>query len=310
MPATSLNVTFCSPPSARRARERPKLPSAPIGPPPPARRARKTNRPMSRITGPKPRIRLARIPRLWFTGSASMITPFSSRSWLRSSLASAKVGISVSKFFVGSASSYLKSFLNLPSTVSPWVETRSTLPARTCSRNVGLYGMRTGSRPAGGEDGHEEVVGREEAEDEQQDLHPRPLEGRLLRAAGAGSAPGVPSPWGSRPWGRISRRARRGSWRGCRAMDVTRVVPRAGFVVAVAMVLALATASAASAQSTVGKNAGGNGIVYTDPGANVDQVFLDWAQNSSTDDGRARDRRSPAARRRSRTGPAAATWAR
>ena len=42
-------------------------------------------------------------------------------------------------------------------------------------------------------------------------------------------------------------------------MDVTRVVPRAGFVVAVSMVLALATASAASAQSTVGKNAGGNG---------------------------------------------------
>ena len=80
MPATSSNVTFCSPPSARRARERPKLPSAPIGPPPPARRARKTNRPMSRITGPKPRIRLARNPRLWFTGSASMITPLSSSS--------------------------------------------------------------------------------------------------------------------------------------------------------------------------------------------------------------------------------------
>ena len=59
-------------------------------------------------------------------------------------------------------------------------------------------------------------------------------------------------------------------------MDVTRVVPRAGFVVAAAMLLALATASAASAQSTVGKNAGGNGIVYTDPGSNVDAVYLGW----------------------------------
>jgi hypothetical protein len=66
-------------------------------------------------------------------------------------------------------------------------------------------------------------------------------------------------------------------------MDVTRVVPRAGFVVAAAMMLALATASAASAQSTVGKNAGGNGIVYTDPGSNVDDVFLEWAHNPSTD---------------------------
>ncbi|MET0816012.1 MAG: calcium-binding protein, partial [Solirubrobacteraceae bacterium] len=66
-------------------------------------------------------------------------------------------------------------------------------------------------------------------------------------------------------------------------MDVTRVVPRAGFVVAAAMMLALATASAASAQSTVGKNAGGNGIVYTDPGSNVDMVFLAWAHNPSTD---------------------------
>ena len=66
-------------------------------------------------------------------------------------------------------------------------------------------------------------------------------------------------------------------------MDVTRVVPRAGFVVAVSMVLALATASAASAQSTVGKNAGGNGIVYTDPGSNVDRIELSWLNNTSTD---------------------------
>ena len=66
-------------------------------------------------------------------------------------------------------------------------------------------------------------------------------------------------------------------------MDVTRVVPRAGFVVAVSMVLALATASAASAQSTVGKNAGGNGIVYTDPASNVDRIELSWLNNTSTD---------------------------
>jgi len=66
-------------------------------------------------------------------------------------------------------------------------------------------------------------------------------------------------------------------------MDVTRVVPKAGFVVAIAMVLALATASAAAAQSTVGKNAAGNGIVYTDPGANTDRITLDWLDNTSTD---------------------------
>ena len=44
-------------------------------------------------------------------------------------------------------------------------------------------------------------------------------------------------------------------------MDVTRVVPRAGFVVMIVMLAALATASAATAQSTVGKNVAGAGIV-------------------------------------------------
>ena len=66
-------------------------------------------------------------------------------------------------------------------------------------------------------------------------------------------------------------------------MDVTRVVPRAGFVVAVAMVAALATASAATAQSTVGKDVAGTGIVYTDPGSNTDRIALDWLDNTSTD---------------------------
>ena len=66
-------------------------------------------------------------------------------------------------------------------------------------------------------------------------------------------------------------------------MDVTRAVPRAGFVVAIAMVAALATASAATAQSTVGKDVAGTGIVYTDPGSNTDRIALDWLDNTSTD---------------------------
>ena len=99
---------------------------------------------MSRITGPKPRIRLARNPRLWLTGSASIVTFWSSSSFDSSSLL-AKTGISVSNALVGLWSWYLKSCLNIPSTVAPVVETRSTLPARTCSRKVGLYGTRTDS---------------------------------------------------------------------------------------------------------------------------------------------------------------------
>ena len=89
------------------------------------------------MTGPKPRIRLVRKPRLWLIGSASIVTFFSSRS-AESSSPLAKIGISVAKTFVGSASRYLNSFLKLPSIVAPSAETRCTLPSRTCSRNVGL----------------------------------------------------------------------------------------------------------------------------------------------------------------------------
>ncbi len=137
IPATSANVIFVSWPSTRRARERVKLPSAPIAPPPLARRARKTNSATSRMTGPKPRMRLSRKPRSWLTGSASMTTPASS-SALDSCSSLANTGISVSNAVDGSALPYLTSFLNLPSTVSPVVEMRSTFLSRTCSRNVGL----------------------------------------------------------------------------------------------------------------------------------------------------------------------------
>ena len=52
----------------------------------------------------------------------------------------AKVGTSVSKFLAAFSLSPggLTAFLNLPSTVSPLAEMRSTLPALTCSRKVGL----------------------------------------------------------------------------------------------------------------------------------------------------------------------------
>jgi hypothetical protein len=102
MPATSANVTFVVPPSTRRARERPKAPSALIWPPP-ARRAMYTNSATSRITGPKPKIRLQSAPRPALIGSAEISTSFSRRSWSSSSVL-AKVGISVSKFLAGSAS--------------------------------------------------------------------------------------------------------------------------------------------------------------------------------------------------------------
>jgi hypothetical protein len=68
-------------------------------------------------------------------------------------------------------------------------------------------------------------------------------------------------------------------------MDVTRVVPRAGFVVAVAMVLALATASAASAQSSeVDKDGTEHRIVYTDPASNTDDIYLGWEMGGDQDE--------------------------
>ena len=137
MPATSLKVIRCSPLSTRRARERENAPSAPRPPPPPARRARNTNSPTSRITGPKPSSRLTSSPPE-LIGLAWTMTLFSSSS-LESSSVLAKVGTSVSKFLAAfSSPGGLTAFLNLPSIVSPLALMRSTLPAMTCSRKVGL----------------------------------------------------------------------------------------------------------------------------------------------------------------------------
>ena len=77
-----------------------------------------------------------------------MTTSLSS-SRLDSSSSSANVGISVSNAFVGSLSSNVKFSLKRPSTVSPVVEIRSTLPSRICSRKTGLYGILTGSTRPG-----------------------------------------------------------------------------------------------------------------------------------------------------------------
>jgi hypothetical protein len=97
IPATSLNVTVCWPASTRRARLRPKLPSAPAGPAAAARRPSHTNSATSRITGPKPRIRLRNVPRPALIGSASIVTSCSLSSVNTVSVLAAKLGISVSK---------------------------------------------------------------------------------------------------------------------------------------------------------------------------------------------------------------------
>ncbi len=66
------------------------------------------------------------------------MTLFSSSS-LESSSVLAKVGTSVSKFLAAfSSPGGLTAFLNLPSMGSPLALMRSTLPALTCSRKVGL----------------------------------------------------------------------------------------------------------------------------------------------------------------------------
>ena len=148
MPATSLNVTCVCAPSIRRARERPKAPSAFICPPA-ARREIHTNSPTSRITGPKPRIRLSRNPRPSLIGLASIVTLWSC-SVFDSSSVFANVGTCVVKFGTASLASdgYLTGSLNSPLTASPSVETLVTLFFSTCSRNVGLYGIVTDfSRP-------------------------------------------------------------------------------------------------------------------------------------------------------------------
>ena len=139
MPATSANVTLVVPASTRRARERPKAPSAFICPP--ERRASHTNSAISTITGPKPRIRLMNTPRPGLIGAAEISTSLSCSS-LSSSSVFANAGISVSKFGTGSAfllsGGYLTSFLNSPVIVAPVEEILATLCSRTWVRNSGL----------------------------------------------------------------------------------------------------------------------------------------------------------------------------
>ena len=150
IPATSAKVTLVVPLSTRRARERPKAPSALICPPP-ARRASQTNSATSRITGPKPRMMFISVPRPSLIGSAEIST-FSSSSSEDSASVSAKAGTSVSKLRAVSRFSPLAgkvtSRRNSPSIVVPVESIRMTLPLRTSSRKTGLYGTRTDfSRP-------------------------------------------------------------------------------------------------------------------------------------------------------------------
>ena len=54
----------------------------------------------------------------------------------------AKAGISVRKRVVGSESSYVTSFSNVPWMSVPFDVTSSTLPVVTCCKKNGLYGTR------------------------------------------------------------------------------------------------------------------------------------------------------------------------
>ena len=95
IPATSSKVTCAARPrrAARGAAEAAeRAPAAARA----SARDNHTNSPTSRITGPKPRRMLARMPAPWLTGSASISTSLSWRSF-ESSLSLANVGISVSK---------------------------------------------------------------------------------------------------------------------------------------------------------------------------------------------------------------------
>src|SRR4051794_7968505 len=145
MPATSSNVTrLASPGVTRRAVERPKPPSTPPPPPPIWRRISQMNRPTRRIVGPKPRNSVARNERPLSAGSALTTTPLLSSCFVRS-VVSTNDGTSVLNRSTDRAlppgGVKLAFFLRSPWIVSPREEISCTLPALTCCRKKGEYGI-------------------------------------------------------------------------------------------------------------------------------------------------------------------------
>ena len=139
MPATSENVIRCSPPSTRRARERENAPSPPS--PPAAAGAAGEEHEQADEQDHRAEAeqqvdqQAAGVDRLGLHDHVVLLEQ------LESSSVSANVGTSVSKFLAAlpfGSSGGLTAFLNSPSTVSPCDEMRSTLPASTWARNVGL----------------------------------------------------------------------------------------------------------------------------------------------------------------------------
>ena len=107
-----------------------------------ARRNSQRSRRTNRIVGPKPNSSVCHHRAPVSSGSALTVTSFSWRS-RESSSVSANAGISVRNRVVGSESSYVSSFVNVPWTSVPLDVISSTLPAFTCCRKKGLYGTRT-----------------------------------------------------------------------------------------------------------------------------------------------------------------------
>src|SRR3954453_15696183 len=145
MPATSSNVTrLASPGATRRAVERPKPPSTPPPPPLTRRRISQMNSPTRRIGGPKPRNSVARNERPLSAGSALTTTPLDSSCLVRS-VVSTNDGTSVlnrsTVFALPPGGVKLASFLRSPWIVSPREEISCTLPALTCCRKNGEYGI-------------------------------------------------------------------------------------------------------------------------------------------------------------------------
>ena len=137
MPATSSKVTRIFSGSTLRARERPKLPRAPIAPPPAARRANRMKRPTSSIVGPKPSSN-STTSEVLFVVDLALISTFFSLSSVVSAEELQNVGISVLKSFVVvgflEAGGYLTLALKVPSTALPVVEIDFTSPDCTCCR--------------------------------------------------------------------------------------------------------------------------------------------------------------------------------
>src|SRR4051812_40338291 len=102
------------------------------------------NRPTSRIVGPKPRNRVARNERPLSAGSALTTTPLDSSCFVRS-VVSTNDGTSVLKrstfFALPPGGVYVADFLRSPWIVSPRAEISWTLPALTCWRKNGEYGI-------------------------------------------------------------------------------------------------------------------------------------------------------------------------